>query len=78
MFLKFSNLVFNVLGPPLAGVVVDHTGSLCLPMVISAAVMGAATIMAALTGAVDTGHRRGNTLMKMQMKNRLSELDILC
>lgn len=47
-----------IAGPPLAGVVVDQTQCLSLPMVISAVVMGVAAIMAGVTGAVDSGYRR--------------------
>ena len=54
-----------IAGPPLAGVVVDQTQSLSLPMVISAAVMGAAAIMAGVTGIVDSGHRRRTGYVNM-------------
>ena len=45
--------------------VVDQTQVLSLPMVISAAVMGAATLMAGVTGAVDSGHRRRTGYVNM-------------
>ena len=63
--LHLSDFTLYIAGPPLAGLVVDKTGSLSLPMVISAAVMGAATIMAGVTGAVDSGHRRRTGYVNM-------------
>ena len=54
-----------IAGPPLAGIVVDQTQCLSLPMVISAVVMGAAAMMAGVTGAVDSGHRRRTGYVNM-------------
>ena len=56
-----------VAGPPLAGVMVDHTHSLRLPLVISAVVQGAASIMAGVTCVV-------NTVNKKQKKGYLNML----
>ena len=48
-----------IAGPPLAGLAVDQTHWLSLPMVISTGVMGASTILAGVTGAVDLGQKMG-------------------
>ena len=48
-----------ITGPPLAGVIVDQTHSLRLPLVISTVVQGASTIMAGLTCVVNRGQNKG-------------------
>ena len=48
-----------ITGPPLAGVIVDQTHSLRLPLVISTVVQGASTIMAGVTCAVNRGQKKG-------------------
>ena len=57
MSLRFNCAPFA--GPPLAGVIVDHTHSLRLPLVISAVLQGAATIMVGVTCAVNRRHKKG-------------------
>ena len=45
--------------PPLAGVIVDQTHSVRLPLVISTVVQGASTLMAGVTCAVNRGQKKG-------------------